>query len=86
MSPSALAGAELKDHAMKMQKQGRTVRSSTGGRVRLLALAVSLAATAFTGYGSVIGYLDPSPLGAGGYSYKDASAIATMMSGYGMAW
>jgi hypothetical protein len=43
-------------------------------------------ATGYSGYGSVIGYLDPSPLGANGYSYANATQFATLMSGYGMIW
>jgi len=43
-------------------------------------------ATGYSGYGSVIGYLDPSPLGANGYSYANASLFAALMSGFGMIW
>lgn len=45
-----------------------------------------VAATGYSGFGSVIGYLDSSPLGANGYSFANASLFATLMSGYGMIW
>ena len=41
-------------------------------------------ATGYSGYGAVIGYLDPSPLGANVYTYANASQFQSLMSGYGM--
>lgn len=43
-------------------------------------------ATGYSGYGAVIGYLDPSPLGANGYAYANATQFQTLMGGYGMIW